>query len=86
MLLSQSEKPVVYWGKSSGACRHGTVGTLDTEASPIAKSSIKTEAAHPSVLLQHAPSGFGIAQELRTVGAGTALCSGVRSRGLASVG
>lgn len=58
---------------------------MDTEASPIAKSSIKTEAARSSVLLQHVPSGCKIAQELRTVGAGTALCSGVRSRGLASV-
>lgn len=86
MLWFQSEKPVVYWGKSSGAFSHWTESTVNTEASPIAKSSIKTEAAHPSILLQHAPSGCGIAQELRTVGAGTALCSGVRSRGLANVG
>lgn len=83
MLCSQREKPIVYWGKSSGACSHWTEGTLDTEASPIAKSSIKNEAAHPSVLLQHAPSG---SRKLRSVGAGTALRSGVRSRGLASVG
>lgn len=83
MLCSQSAKAIVYWGKSSGACSHWTEGTLDTEASPIAKSSIKNEAAHPSVLLQHAPSG---SRELRRVGAETALCSGVRSRGLASVG
>lgn len=48
VLWSQSEKPIVY-------CSHWTEGTLDTEASPIAKSSIKTEAAHPSVLLHHAP-------------------------------
>lgn len=86
MLWSQSEKPIVYWGKSSEACSHWTQGTLDTEASPIANSSIKTEAAHSSVLRQHAPSGCKIAQELRSVGAGTALCSRVRSGGLANVG